>query len=141
MANLLVVEEEIEVLCAIRMLQESRFPDINLYEARNVETFWSVFESQKYDAILLDLRLPPNPRTMDIDNMAGVIIAEELERRNQNVPIVVLTAWPEAGDWRQRLERIKDVRRIFKKPISWDELFEALQEAMKQAQQSKEVKK
>jgi len=131
MKNLLVVEEEIEILCAIEVLQESRWPEVNLNEVSDIETFWSAFESQKYDAILLDLRLPPNPKTTQLDDMAGVIIAEDLERRNQRVPIVVLTACHETGDWRQRLERIESVIKILKKPVSANELFNTLREAIK----------
>lgn len=130
MAAVLFVEDEIEVLCGIRQLKKNRMPDVTIREVRDVETFWKIFEEQQWDAILLDLILPPSPRATELDEMAGVIIAEELIRRNQKVPIVALTAWPETRDWRERLEEVTTVKYILKKPVSADELFDALQKAI-----------
>lgn len=130
MLKILVVEDEIDVLCAIRMLQRERLCHVQMDEVRNVKAFWDKFTPGKYDAILLDLRLPPDMKTQQIDDMAGVVIAEKLELMNQSIPIVVLTAWPEINDWRKRLEKIDAVKHILKKPVSFDQLSSALEEAI-----------
>lgn len=96
--------------------------DVSMAEAVDAETGLEMIEASRYDAILMDLRMP---------GMDGLTAIREIRARGDSramTPIIVVTA-DTAADLHNRC-RAAGADHILSKPVVMDHLFDTLSDVM-----------
>ncbi len=108
--RILLVEDEKKLADVVaRVLKAERYAvDV----ARDGQTGWEMAEAYDYDAVILDLMLP---------GLSGTEILRRLRRKNQQVPILILTARDATDDKVANIEAGADD--YLTKPFAFAELL------------------
>jgi CheY-like chemotaxis protein len=70
-------------LLLIKTYFKNIFPDINVISAENGKNAFQIYKNNKIDLILTDIQMP---------EMNGYQLSEEIRKLNMNIPIIALTA-------------------------------------------------
>lgn len=81
MQTILAIDDEISVRESYRMILGDKY---RVLQASDGAAGFEILENKQVDLILLDLWMP---------NMSGMEFLEELARRGESVPVIVVTAW------------------------------------------------
>ncbi|GAA0561115.1 response regulator transcription factor [Chitinophaga japonensis] len=120
MQKILVVEDEVKVANAVKKgLEENGFETDVAYDGRMGK---SLASGNHYDLVILDLNLPYNN---------GYEICEVIRRRNNRVPIIILTALGDMDDKMQAFELGADDYLV--KPFDFRELLARIRVFLKRA--------
>lgn len=120
MQRILIVEDEVKVANAVKMgLEENGFEVDVAYDGRIGKGLAS---SQDYDLVILDLNLPHHN---------GYEICEVIRRRNNKVPVIMLTALGGMDDKMQAFELGADDYLV--KPFDFRELLARIRVFLKRA--------
>jgi CheY-like chemotaxis protein len=91
---------------------------IDMEEAPDAETGLRMLEEQKFDIVLMDLRMP------GMDGLTAIRLLREGTSQNQNVPVIVVTA-DTATDLRDRCFAA-GADEIIVKPVAMAALLDAM---------------
>ncbi len=120
MQRILIVEDEVKVANAVKMgLEENGFEVEVAYDGRMGK---SLAANHDYDLVILDLNLPHNN---------GYEICEVIRRRNNKVPVIMLTALGGMEDKMQAFELGADDYLV--KPFDFRELLARIRVFLKRA--------
>lgn len=120
MQRILIVEDEVKVANAVKMgLEENGFEVEVAYDGRMGK---SLAASHDYDLVILDLNLPHHN---------GYEICEVIRRRNNKVPVIMLTALGGMDDKMQAFELGADDYLV--KPFDFRELLARIRVFLKRA--------
>ncbi len=120
MQRILIVEDEVKVANAVKMgLEENGFEVDAAYDGR---IGIGLASSQDYDLVILDLNLPHHN---------GYEICEVIRRRNNKVPVIMLTALGGMDDKMQAFELGADDYLV--KPFDFRELLARIRVFLKRA--------
>jgi DNA-binding response OmpR family regulator len=120
MQRILIVEDEVKVANAVKMgLEENGFEVDAAYDGR---IGIGLASSQDYDLVILDLNLPHHN---------GYEICETIRRRNNKVPVIMLTALGGMDDKMQAFELGADDYLV--KPFDFRELLARIRVFLKRA--------
>lgn len=120
MQRILIVEDEVKVANAVKMgLEENGFEVDVAYDGRIGK---GLAASQDYDLVILDLNLPHHN---------GYEICEVIRRRNNKVPVIMLTALGGMDDKMQAFELGADDYLV--KPFDFRELLARIRVFLKRA--------
>ena len=120
MQRILIVEDEVKVANAVKMgLEENGFEVDAAYDGR---IGIGLASSQDYDLVILDLNLPHHN---------GYEICEVIHRRNNKVPVIMLTALGGMDDKMQAFELGADDYLV--KPFDFRELLARIRVFLKRA--------
>ncbi|MBO9154284.1 response regulator [Chitinophaga sp. GCM10012297] len=120
MQRILIVEDEVKVANAVKMgLEENGFEVEVAYDGRIGK---GLAASQDYDLVILDLNLPHHN---------GYEICETIRRRNNKVPVIMLTALGGMDDKMQAFELGADDYLV--KPFDFRELLARIRVFLKRA--------
>ena len=110
----LVVEDDEAISDLFGMTLEQEGYDVCL--ATDGQMGLDLIESRHPAAVLLDLMLP---------GVDGFSILRKLRENPEtaNIPVTIVSAYADAGDTRQQLEKEPNVCRILTKPVRVDELL------------------
>jgi FixJ family two-component response regulator len=114
-----VVDDDISVRESLESLIKSVGWEVTVYAS--AEEFLNNGNSRKADCLILDVRLP---------GMSGIELQRHLLARGRNLPVTFITA--HASDTRARSEAVSAWTVAYlTKPFSEDELFDAVNAALK----------
>jgi len=111
--NILFVEDEKEIRENYTRYLKRHF--LNIYEASDGESGYKIYKEKKPDIMILDINLP---------NMNGLELLRKIRVTDQNVKVIMLTAYADTKYLLDAVE-LKLVKYLIK-PISRKELKEAL---------------
>jgi DNA-binding response OmpR family regulator len=113
MKHILIVEDEEGIVVFLKQgLEEEGY---KISSANNGKSGLELFQSEKFDLVLLDWMLP---------KMTGVEICKAIRQQNTKVPIIFLTA---KDTVQETVEGLKSgANDYIKKPFSFDELVERI---------------
>jgi DNA-binding response OmpR family regulator len=121
--KLLVVDDQSPVGEIIsRIAQQSGWDAIHTVSAEKVD---DILRAEKVDVLLLDYAVDGNPRSP----RNGLTIAADLRERGLKIPVIMFSGWPDLID--RKLAKELGILRILEKPLSIQELRQALVEAKK----------
>ena len=128
MSRILVIDDEKEVRASVCLiLGRSGFATI---EAPNGEEGIKVFQKDRPDAVLLDLKMP---------GMGGIECLQELKKIDPDVPVIIVTGH---GDVPTAVEAIKlGAYDFILKPPDFNRLIVLLRRAVEKAQLEENVKR
>ncbi|MCM2971952.1 two-component system response regulator GlrR [Larsenimonas suaedae] len=118
-AHLLLVDDDASLLRLLSMRLESR--GYRVTTAGSGRDALSAIQTERPDLVLSDLRM---------DEMDGMALFHEVQRRHPGLPVIILTAHGSIPDAVSATQ--KGVFSFLTKPIDKDELFTAVSEALKQ---------
>jgi DNA-binding response OmpR family regulator len=114
--RLLIVDDDVDVLESLKLLLETSF---EVCLSRNgAEALREMDSGFHPDAILLDLGMP---------EMDGAGFLGELKRRGDRVPVLIVSAHPDAENRGHDL----GVAEVLRKPFTYEQLREKLDRAMR----------
>jgi len=113
MKHILIVEDEEGIVVFLKQgLEEEGY---QVSSANNGKSGLELFQSEKFDLVLLDWMLP---------KMTGVEVCKSIRQQNTKVPIIFLTA---KDTVQETVEGLKSgANDYIKKPFSFDELVERI---------------
>lgn len=114
---LVAEDEEINYLYIFEALSEL---DYEIVHAWNGQEAVDIFQAQKPDIILMDIKMP---------KLNGFEALELIKKTSPNTPIIALTAHALSGDKEKALEAGFDY--YLSKPVSEDQLIGAIEKFMK----------
>src|SRR5690606_5074580 len=111
--RVLAVDDEVSTLLAVRELLQLSFPGIDVVTTTDPATALAIAEREPPDIVITDLHMPHG---------GGFGLTQALRQREatRTVPIVVVTAYGGASDWRALREIGAD--RFLVKPVDFDTL-------------------
>jgi DNA-binding response OmpR family regulator len=113
MKHILIVEDEEGIVQFLKQGLEEEGYVVSF--AMDGHTGWELFQSQRFDLVLLDWMLP---------KMTGVELCKEIRQQNAKLPIIFLTA---KDTVQETVEGLKNgANDYIKKPFSFDELVERI---------------
>nr|WP_281288536.1 two-component system response regulator GlrR [Pistricoccus aurantiacus] len=118
-ANILLVDDDTSLLKLLGMRLESR--NFQVTTARSGAEALACLEKQRPDVVLSDLYM---------DEMDGLELFHEIQRRTPGLPVIILTAHGSISEAVSATRR--GVFSFLTKPIDRDELFGAIDEALAQ---------
>ncbi|HEV8538952.1 MAG TPA: sigma-54 dependent transcriptional regulator [Bacteroidota bacterium] len=128
MRTILVVDDEKSVRDSIKMILE--YEKYGVVFAENGARAISVFHEQPYDAVLLDIKMPPGKD--------GIEVLREMRRINADVPVIMISGH---GTFDTAVEATKlGAFDYLSKPLDRDKLLITLRNAIEQRQLASEVK-
>ncbi len=129
MRTILVVDDEKSVRDSIKMILEYEKYAVVLVE--NGKQALTAFKEDSFDAVLLDIKMPPG-----ID---GIDVLREMKKVNSETPVIMISGH---GTFDTAVEATKlGAFDYLPKPLDRDKLFITLRNALEQRQLSSEVKK
>lgn len=84
--KILIVDDHALVRQGLRLLLQDEFENVVIEAAGNASNALELAASQKFDVVVLDLNLP---------GRSGFEVLQELKQRQPELPVLVLTAYPE----------------------------------------------
>lgn len=128
MRTILVVDDEKSVRDSIRMILE--YEKYGVAFAENGSRAISIFQEQSFDAVLLDIKMPPGKD--------GIEVLKELKRISPDVPVVMISGH---GTFDTAVEATKlGAFDYLSKPLDRDKVLITLRNALGQHQLASEVK-
>jgi len=119
MKRILIADDHEIVRRGLRQILTDEFPKLQVGDAANARDAVEAVRKQAWDAVLLDINMP---------GRSGLDVLEELKRLRPTMPVVVLTAFPEA-DYAVRAFKLGASGYVSKESAS-DELLAALRKAL-----------
>ncbi len=119
MKRILIADDHEIVRRGLRQILTDEFPKLQVGDAANARDAVEAVRKQAWDAVLLDINMP---------GRSGLDVLEELKRLRPVMPVVVLTAFPEA-DYAVRAFKLGASGYVSKESAS-DELLAALRKAL-----------
>jgi len=87
MTSVLIVDDHEIVRRGLRQILQDEFPDLRVGEAADARQAVELFHREAWDIVLLDINMP---------GRSGLELLEDFKRLRPAVPVVVLSAFPEA---------------------------------------------
>jgi DNA-binding NarL/FixJ family response regulator len=87
MTSVLIVDDHEIVRRGLRQILQDEFPEVKVGEAGDARQAVEVFHRESWDLVLLDINMP---------GRCGLELLEDFKKARPAVPIVVLSAFPEA---------------------------------------------
>jgi DNA-binding NarL/FixJ family response regulator len=119
MKRILIADDHEVVRRGLRQILTDEFPKLQIGDAANARDAVEAVRKQSWDAVLLDINMP---------GRSGLEMLEELKQLRPALPVVVLTAFPEA-DYAVRAFKLGASAYVTKESAS-DELLAALRKAL-----------
>jgi DNA-binding NarL/FixJ family response regulator len=119
MKRILIADDHEVVRRGLRQILTDEFPKLQIGDAANARDAVEAVRKQPWDAVLLDINMP---------GRSGLEVLEELKQLRPALPVVVLTAFPEA-DYAVRAFKLGASAYVTKGSAS-DELLAALRKAL-----------
>jgi DNA-binding response OmpR family regulator len=117
--NILFVEDEKDIRSNYVRYLKRHF--LNIYEADNGEDGYKIYKNKRPDIIILDINLP---------KMSGLELLRKIRERDQNVKVIMLTAYADTKYLLDAVE-LKLVKYLIK-PVIRSELKDALDLAVEE---------
>ncbi len=116
--NIAIVDDDESVLDAVKTVLDVQGWITKTYSSG--EAFLSDLKNHRPDCIILDSNLP---------GLSGEAIAHAISKAQNNIPIIVLTAYPDSS----QTMKIKNlgIREVLVKPVTAEVLIEHIQEIVK----------
>jgi DNA-binding NtrC family response regulator len=128
MSKILIVDDEPIIRTALREILE--YEKYEIEEAENVKKALEAIEKQEFKLILSDIKMP---------EMNGIDFLEELQKRESNVPVIMITGH---GDIDTAVEALKKGAFDFlQKPLDMNRLLISVRHAVEREQLVVETKK
>ena len=128
MRTILVVDDEKSVRDSVKMILE--YEKYAVVFAENGANALAAFKGSMFDAILLDIKMPPG--------MDGIEVLREMKQMNTEIPIIMISGH---GTFDTAVEATKlGAFDYLPKPLDRDKLLITLRNALEQRQLNKEVK-
>ncbi len=126
--KVLLIEDNEEVLYVTQTLLKKFFAEVKT--AKNGLEGYEIFEKENIDLIITDINMP---------KMNGLKLIREIRKIDQEIPIIVLSAYDEANYF---IELIKEgVDGYLIKPIQFEQLITTLQKTISTLIQKREVER
>jgi DNA-binding NarL/FixJ family response regulator len=119
MKRILIADDHEIIRRGLRQILTDEFPKARVGDASDARGAVEAVRKQPWDAVLLDINMP---------GRSGLDVLEELKRLRPAMPVVVLTAFPEA-DYAVRAFKLGASGYVSKESAS-DELLAALRKAL-----------
>lgn len=87
MTSVLIVDDHEIVRRGLRQILQDEFPEVKVGEAGDARQAVEIFHREPWDIVLMDINMP---------GRSGLELLEDFKKARPNVPIVVLSAFPEA---------------------------------------------
>jgi len=113
-----IVDDDESVLDAVKTVLDDQGWITRIYASG--EAFLSDLENHKPDCIILDSNLP---------GLSGEAVAHAISKGHNNVPIIVLTAYPDSSQT-MKIKKL-GIREVLVKPVTAEVLIEHIQETVK----------
>ncbi len=107
--SVLVVEDKSEFAEEIAGIIAEEFPDARIVFAADRATAKEKLETDLYDLVSLDLKLPKEPASLDLDADYGLDVLNHLLKVSPGTPVVILTGSPSEkyiDDFLEKSERL-----------------------------------
>ena len=128
MSKILIVDDEPIIRAALREILE--YEKYEIEEAENAKIALEIIEKQEFKLILSDIKMP---------GMNGIDFLEELQKRENNVPVIMITGH---GDVDTAVESLKKGAFDFlQKPLDMNRLLISVRHAVEREQLVGETKK
>jgi two-component system alkaline phosphatase synthesis response regulator PhoP len=125
MKKLMIVDDDEDVLESLKLLLESYY---SICLTRNgVEALEEMDRGFRPDLILLDLKTP------GLDNPA---LLTELKRRGEKIPVLVISALPDAAE----RARENGLSEVLQRPFTYQQLREKIERILKDSGGSQAIK-
>lgn len=125
MKKLLIVDDDEDVLESLKLLLESYY---SICLTRNgVEALEEMDRGFHPDLILLDLTMP---------EMDGPALLAELKRRGEKIPVLVISAVPDAAEKAREL----GLSEVLQRPFTYEQLRERIERMLKGSGGSQAIK-
>lgn len=131
MRRILIVDDEKFIRAGLRsMIERFRPSKYLIVEAKNGEEALSIIESQHFDIIISDIKMP---------KMTGLELSKEVSKLHPETKIIILSGF---NDFEFAVESMKyGVKGYLLKPVERDKLFELLSTIEKEIEEADEKKK
>jgi CheY-like chemotaxis protein len=114
--RLLLVDDEPDILETVVQLLEAKMPDVVVTPVANGLAALAVMERERFDAVLTDYKMP---------GLDGAALVQRIRARWPGLPVLMFTAFMDAGTLAQVHAKVPDLK-IIPKPLDVDFLLEQI---------------